>query len=136
MPQEPHENLGPAVAVLVSEDFFRNRICTTLIAVGHQATVLELGVDLADFQEQILQATTLGLVIDLEEEGFDALALLSALMADARTAQWIFMAYCSYDRKDLLEAAAEIGVEVVLRSTFASNLVRLLQGFPAPQGRN
>jgi|FLOH01.1.fsa_nt_gi hypothetical protein len=136
MPQVPQENLDTAVAVLVSEDFFRNRICTTLIAVGHEATVLEVGVDFVEFQERVLHATTLGLVIDLEEEGFDALALLSALMADERTADWILMAYCSYDRKDLLEAAAKIGVEVVLRSTFASNLVRLLQGFSAPQGRN
>jgi hypothetical protein len=133
MPEEPEESLGPAVVVLVSEDFFRDRICTTLNAVGHDAVVLAVGEDIVDFQERILQATSLGLVIDLEEEDFDALAVLPALLADDRSNSWTFMAFCSHEKEELIAGAAALGVEVVPRSTFASNLVRLLQGFSAQE---
>ncbi len=131
MTDEPLESLGPPVVVLVSEDFFRNRICTTLNAVGHDAVVLDVGDDIADFQERILQATTLGLVIELEEEDFDALAVLPALLADERTNSWTLMAFCSHEKEELISGAAALGVDVVPRSRFASNLVRLLQGFSA-----
>jgi len=131
MPEEPEASLGPAVVVLVSEDFFRNRICTTLNAVGHDAVVLEVGEDMGDYQERILEATTLGLVIDLEEEDFDALAVLPVLLADPRSDNWTFMAFCSHEKEELIAGATALGVEVVPRSTFASNLVRLLQGFSA-----
>lgn len=133
MTEEPQESLGPPVVVLVSEDFFRNRICTTLNAVGHDAVVLDVGDDLADFLERVLQATTLGLVIDLEEGDFDALAVLSGLLADERTEAWSLMAFCSHEQEELIAGASALGVEVVPRSTFASNLVRLLQGFSTPE---
>lgn len=131
MPEEPLESLGPAVVVLVSEDFFRDRICKTLNAVGHDAVVLDVGEDIPDFQERILQATALGLVMDLEEEDFNALEVLQALLADPRSDSWTFMAFCSHESGELITGAEELGVDVVPRSTFASNLVRLLQGFSA-----
>jgi hypothetical protein len=131
MSHDPEESLGPAIVVLVSEDFFRNRICTTLHALGHDAVVLDIGDDMADFAERVVAATDLGVVLDLEEEDFDTLPLLQVLLADSRCADWTFMAFCSHEKEELIAGAAEMGVEVVPRSTFASNLVRLLQGFSA-----
>lgn len=129
MANEQEEKPGPPVVVLVSEDFFRQRICTTLQAVGHEAVVLPVDEDLDDFAANVLDSTDLGLVIDLEEEDFDALVVLPKLLDDARSDPWSIMAFCSHEREDLIEGATEMGVDVVPRSTFASNLVRLLQSF-------
>ena len=67
--------------------------------------------------------------VGVEEDDCNALEVLPGLLADERTNDWSLMAVCSHEKEELIAGASALGVEVVPRSIFASNLVRLLQGF-------
>jgi len=118
-----------SVLILVAEAFFRNRIDTTLKAVGREPFVVDPEVE--DLAESLLSLNTLGIVIDLEDKDCDAPAILEALRADPRAADWRFIVYSALEDEALIARGIAAGVEVIPRSTFAANLVRLMQGFPS-----
>jgi CheY-like chemotaxis protein len=120
-----------AVLVLVTETFFRDRIETTLRAVGREPVLVDPAAE--DMLEKVLASGALGLVIDLEDESCDAPTVLEALRADERTASWHFVGFSAHEDDDLMARGAAAGVEVVPRSTFAANLVRLMQSFQPPE---
>ena len=146
MPEDLEETADarPIVHVLVSEAFFRSRIVDTLNALVLSPVVADFTPPvveddegppfdhLAALAETIAGMPAAGAVVDLEEERIDVLELLVALRADARTADWHWLCYCSHESEELVAAAARLGLEAVPRSTFASSLVRMLQGFEAP----
>jgi len=121
----------PVVHVLVSEAFFRSRIVDTLNALVLGPCLADMDLDEDDFVEAVAGVPAQGLVADLEEESRDVLSALGRLRQDPRTADWIWLCYCSHEREELVAEAARLGLEAVPRSTFASSLVRLLQGFTA-----
>ncbi len=130
MDEEPAPSRREAVVVLVTEDFFCDRICTTLQAVGREPVPLEPGEDLL---ERVLQVDCLGVVLDLEDQNFDAPALLRALRAAPETAEWTFQCFCSHEEEERIAEATALGIAVTPRSTFALNLVRKLQEFESKE---
>ena len=133
MPEEPDSSRQEAVVVLVTEDFFCDRICTTLTALGREAVRLSVDEDLLG---KVLATDCLGVVVDLEDEQFDALGLLSGLRAAPETSDWTFLSFCSYDDEERMAKATALGLSVTPRSTFALNLVRKLQEFGAEEEPN
>ena len=134
MPGESEETPveRPVVHVLVSEVFFRNRIVDTLHALVLAPQVLDPELDDDEVVESVAGTPARGLVVDLELEGREVTPILERLRKDPRTADWGWICYCSHEQEELVADAARLGLEAVPRSTFASSLVRLLQGFSAP----
>ena len=128
MVEEPESSRLEAVVVLVTEDFFCDRICATLSALGREAVRLPPGEDLL---ERVLEVECLGVVVDLEDQNFDAPELLKGLRGSSRTDSWTFLSFCSHDDEERMAKAAALGLSVTPRSTFALNLVRKLQEFEA-----
>lgn len=119
----------PTVHVLVSEDFFWERVVGTLRALRKEP---HTPVWDRDVFEQIAALPAVGAVIDLEDASFPALSVLKKILRDKRTRNWTLVVYCSHEAKELQAAATALGQAVVPRSTFAGNLVKVLQVFGLP----
>ncbi len=132
--QQPEDPSGlPTVHVLVSEDFFWERVVAILRALRKEPRTpvwAQGGVF-----EQIAGQPALGAVIDLEDAAFPALEVLRRILQDKRTRDWVLVVYCSHEAKELQAAATALGQVVVPRSTFAGNLVKVLQVFGPPDAK-
>jgi hypothetical protein len=128
--QQPEDQSGlPLVYVLVSEDFFWERIVGTLRALRKDPVTPQWE---GDIFEQIASMPALGMVLDLEDGAFNGLSILRKVLKDKRTRGWTLVVYCSHEAKELQAAATALGLMVVPRSTFAGNLVKILQVFGLP----
>ncbi len=128
--KQPEDQPGlPMVHVLVSEDFFWERIVGTLRALRKDPFTPDWQ---GDVFEQIASRPALGLVLDLEDGSCNGLSLLRKVLKDKRTRSWTLVVYCSHEAKELQAAATALGLMVVPRSTFAGNLVKILQVFGLP----
>ncbi len=114
----------PILHVIISEDFFQERVVDTARALDEIPQV-------ADFDGDVLAAVFaepgLGMVLDLEDERFDAIKVLGRIVADKTLSTLPLLTFCSVECEELLEKAAELGVAVTARSTFASNIVGLIK---------
>ncbi|MBL7007870.1 MAG: hypothetical protein ISR76_02650 [Planctomycetes bacterium] len=123
MPEEP-ELPNRAVHLLISEDFFLGK-------VDAAARALERGPVVPDWDqpilEQIAQRPHAEMVMDLELDRLKVSDLLRELRQDPRTREMAILGYCSHNLTQLITQAQGLGVQVVARSTFAANLVRLMQ---------
>jgi hypothetical protein len=114
----------PVVHVLVAEPFFWGKVESTLRALEK----LPVSPDWeGDVEAQLKSQTAIAAVVDLENEDVQAKELLKFLLSQPENQGLSVLAYASYDREDLLNAATALGATAVARSTFASSLVRLLQ---------
>jgi len=125
----PHE--ARLVHVLISEPFFWDKVKGTLLALGREPRQPDWE---RPVLEQLLAEPGAGLVVDLECERIAALTLLQRLRRDPASRGLPILAYCSHLRRDLIHGARRMGLEVVPRSTFAANLVRLLQDLGPSDG--
>lgn len=138
MSQEEEALTYPVVHVLVSDAFFWDKVEGTLRALEKNPRSPEWEEDVFG---QVAHEPGVGIVVDLEDEKFEALAVLQQVRDDPRTQGLPILAYCSHLRLDLIDAAEGLGAQVVPRSTFAANLVRLLMDLAGPaesadQGRD
>jgi CheY-like chemotaxis protein len=70
------------------------------------------------------------MILDLNEAGLDALALIEALKADEATRAIRLLGYVSHVQTDVRQAALDRGCDVVLpRSAFSQNLTAILQKY-------
>ncbi len=127
---EEDQSRLPVVHVLVSEDFFWERVVGTLRALRKNPVTPDWSEDVF---KQIAPRPGLGAVIDLEDSSFPALGVLKKLLKDKRTRGWILVVYCAHEAKELQASATALGLMVVPRSTFAGNLVKTLQVFGLPE---
>lgn len=128
MSEDSEPNRRQAAVVLVTEDFFCDRICTTLEALGREAVRFEPGDDLLD---RVLATDCLGVVVDLEDPNFDAPEVLKGIRASEKSADWTILSFCSHEDEERMAKVTALGLTVTPRSTFALNLVRKLQEFGA-----
>ena len=128
MSEDTEPNRRQAAVVLVTEDFFCDRICTTLEALGREAIRLEPGEDLL---ERILATDCLGVVVDLEDQNFDGPEVLKGIRASEKSENWTILSFCSHEDEERMAKVTALGLTVTPRSTFALNLVRKLQEFGA-----
>lgn len=133
MVEDSNSDRQDAVIVLVTEDFFCDRICTTLTALGREAVRPSVDEGLV---KTVLGTSSLGVVVDLEDDQFDALEVLQQLRQAPETADWTFLSFCSYDDEERMAKATALGLSVTPRSTFALNLVRKLQEFGPDEDAN
>lgn len=126
MDEEPTEEL-PIVHVLVEEDFFWEKVDSTLRALAKEPFTPDWQ---GDVLKQLQAAEATAAVVDLENEAIQALEVVR-LLRESGEGSIPVLAYASYDREDLLREAEELGALTVARSTFASSLVRLLQELTA-----
>jgi len=124
--EEPTEQL-PIVHILVEEDFFWEKVDSTLRALAKEPFTPNWQ---GDVLEQLASVDATAAVVDLENEAIQALDIVQTLLEQGEGGIPV-LAYASYDREDLLRAAEELGAMTVARSTFASSLVRLLQELTA-----
>ncbi len=123
MPEELDHPIRP-VHLLIHEDFFLTKVDAAVRALEKEPLVPSWNEDVL---EQLAVAPDAEVVVDLELDAIDVPALLRAVRADSRTAGLQILGYCSHNLTELIDQAQGLGVQVVVRSTFAANLVRLLQ---------
>ena len=123
MPEEQEEHFHP-VHVLITEDFFLGKVGAAARALERNPMVPTWD---EDVMEQVVCLPEAEMVLDLELEGLDVLSFLRQLRADARTQGMAVLGYSSHNLTELIEQAQGLGVQVVVRSSFAANLVRLMQ---------
>lgn len=128
MDEQENEPL-PIVHVLVEEDFFWEKVDSTLRALAKSPFTPDWQGDVA---AQLRAVHGTAAVIDLENEAVQPLEIVQELRASkGKQVALPVLAYASYDREDLLRKAEALGARTVARSTFASSLVRLLQELTA-----
>lgn len=119
----PNTNSLPVFHTVISEKFFLDKVEPAIQALGWQPLA-------PDWEQGILAQISanpgLGVVLDLEEDTVDTLALVKELQDNPQTAAIPILGYSSHEREDLIEAATAAGITVVQRSIFAANLVRVL----------
>lgn len=121
----------PAVHVLISEDFFQERVAGILRALRKEPLIPASWE--GDLFERLAATPVLGAVVDLELAGQDIPALLRRIQAHSRTRDWTLVCYCSLEARSAQTAALALGLKVVPRSTLAANLVKILQVFGLPE---
>lgn len=126
MDEEQTEQL-PIVHVLVEEDFFWEKVDSTLRALAMDPFTPDWQ---GDVLGQLRSAEAVAAVIDLENAAIHSIELVQ-MLREGEDGGLPVLAYASYDREDLLREAEELGAMTVARSTFASSLVRLLQELTA-----
>lgn len=124
---------APVVHVLISEPFFWDKVETTLSALGKLAIAPDWE---GDVLAQLQSKEPVAMVIDLENERVDSVALLKNYRENGAAAELPILAFASHEREDLLTAATDLGATSVARSTFASSLVRILQNLCATDPDN
>jgi len=108
---------------VIAERFFLSKVEPAIRALGWDAVIPDYE---GDVQSQIASSQPIGIVLDLENEAIDTLDLAQCLRGDPALNELPVLGYASHERPDLLEQGREIGIQVVPRSTFAGNLVRVL----------
>ena len=126
MTDDSLENTKLNVAVLVGEDFFRKRTFDAISALAIKPMAFELSDTLLD---ELVAAQPIGIVVDLEDENFSGLSVLAAIRATPELVDVPYIAYCAFDREDIIVSAEALGVNHVMRSVYAADLVKLIQGF-------
>lgn len=121
----------PVVHVLISEDFFQERVVGVLRALRKAPVTPPL--DDGRIFEQMAAEPALGAVVDLELGDVEVMTLLRRLRSDARTRDRTLVCYCSLEARGIQAAAIALGLAVVPRSTLAANLVKILQAFGPPE---
>lgn len=128
MDEQENEPL-PIVHVLVEEDFFWEKVDSTLRALAKDPVTPDWQ---GDVSAHLRAVNGTAAVIDLENEAIQPLDIVRALRSEKGSQVALpVLAYASYDREDLLREAEALGARTVARSTFASSLVRLLQELTA-----
>ncbi|RMH02782.1 MAG: hypothetical protein D6702_07735 [Planctomycetota bacterium] len=133
LPENRDQNDRPRVHVLIHEDFFQEKVVGAVRALGREPRVPAWD---ADLLEQVAADPEAAMVLDLELETTPVLPFLAALRQDPATEGMAILGYCSHNLRDLIAAAQDLGVQVSTRSTFAANLVRLLQDLFRPPGES
>ncbi len=138
-PPSSDESPRPVVHVLIDEAFFRDRAVAALQALQIQALLpADWPEDVAALVERVAAVPAAGAVVDLEAEAFSGVDVAAALRADPRCSGWHLLCYSGGEDEVLDARAVAAGLEVVPRSSFAANLVRLLGAFrgdlPGPGG--
>lgn len=129
--QSSDEPRLPIVHVLISEDFFQERVVGVLRALRKDPVTPPLDGD--QVFERLAAEPALGAVVDLELGEIPVLPLLRRLRTDARTRDRTLVCYCSLEARALQASAIELGLAVVPRSTLAANMVKILQAFGPPE---
>ena len=128
MTDDENKHKEPSVAVLIEEEFFLDRTVKALDAL----TVTPLLFDSIGGEEcldSLVDMQPVGIVVDLEDENFHGLSIVAAIRATPELSDVPYIAYAAFDREDIHASAAALGVEVVLRSEYAANLVKMFQSF-------
>ncbi|MFT7517328.1 MAG: CheY-like chemotaxis protein [Myxococcota bacterium] len=132
MTDDSIENKKLNVAVLIGEDFFRERTFGAITALAANPMAFGYSDTLLD---ELVAAKPIGIVIDLEDEGFSGLSVVAAIRATPELAEVPYVAYAAFDREDIIVSAEALGVNLVMRSVYAAELVKRIQGFlPADEG--
>jgi CheY-like chemotaxis protein len=120
------ENTKLNVAILIGEDFFRKRTFDAINALAINPMTFDFSDTLLD---ELIAAQPIGIVVDLEDEGFSGLSLLAAIRATPELADVPYIAYTAFDREDILVSAEALGINHVIRSVYAADLVKLIRDF-------
>jgi len=79
--------------------------------------------------DEMVAAQPIGIVVDLEDERFSGLSVLAAIRATPELADVPYIAYAAFDREDIIVSASALGINHVIRSVYAADLVKLIRDF-------
>ena len=120
------ENTKLNVAILIGEDFFRKRTFDAINALAINPMAFEFSDTLLD---ELVAAQPIGIVVDLEDESFSGLSVLAAIRATPELVDVPYIAYAAFDREDILVSAEALGINHVIRSVYAADLVKMIRDF-------
>ncbi|MDE0585144.1 MAG: hypothetical protein OSB63_00815 [Planctomycetota bacterium] len=126
MTDDSSENTKLNVAILIGEDFFRKRTFDAISALAITPMAFEFSDTLLD---ELVAAQPIGIVVDLEDERFSGLSVLAAIRATPELADVPYIAYAAFDREDIIVSAAALGINHVIRSVYAADLVKMIRDF-------
>jgi CheY-like chemotaxis protein len=120
------ENTKLNVAILIGEDFFRKRTFDAINALAINPMAFEFSDTLLD---ELVAAQPIGIVVDLEDESFSGLSVLAAIRATPELVDVPYIAYAAFDREDIIVSAEALGINHVIRSVYAADLVKMIRDF-------
>ena len=126
MTDDSLENTKLSVAILIGEDFFRKRTFDAINALAINPMAFEFSDTLLD---ELVAAQPIGIVVDLEDESFSGLSVLAAIRATPELVDVPYIAYAAFDREDIIVSAEALGINHVIRSVYAADLVKLIRDF-------
>jgi CheY-like chemotaxis protein len=126
MTDDSLENTKLSVAILIGEDFFRKRTFDAINALAINPMAFEFSDTLLD---ELVAAQPIGIVVDLEDESFNGLSVLAAIRATPELVDVPYIAYAAFDREDIIVSAGALGINHVIRSVYAADLVKMIRDF-------
>jgi len=126
MTDDSRENTKLNVAILIGEDFFRKRTFDAISALAINPMAFEFSDTLLD---ELVAAQPIGIVVDLEDERFSGLSILAAIRATPELVDVPYIAYSAFDREDIIVSAEALGINYVIRSVYAADLVKMIRDF-------
>ncbi|MBC8371522.1 MAG: hypothetical protein H8E25_16080 [Planctomycetes bacterium] len=126
MTDDSLNNNQPNVAILIGEEFFRKRTSDSCTALAVNPMAFSYSDTLLD---ELVAANPIGIVVDLEDESFSGLSVVAAIRATPELADVPYVAYAAFDREDIIVSAEALGLNLVMRSVYAADLVKLIQEF-------
>ena len=79
--------------------------------------------------DELVAAQPIGIVVDLEDERFSGLSILAAIRATPELVDVPYIAYSAFDREDIIVSAEALGINYVIRSVYAADLVKMIRDF-------
>jgi CheY-like chemotaxis protein len=114
------------ILAVVDDIFFRSKIRTTAKGTGADVTFARSD---AEVLEQARSARPSLIILDLNGQKVDPIAVLGALKQDPATASVPTLGFVSHVQTNLIDAARAAGCDTVMaRSAFAANLADILTG--------
>ncbi|MDP6964200.1 MAG: hypothetical protein QGF46_08550 [Planctomycetota bacterium] len=126
MTDDSVENTRSNVAILIGEEFFQKRTVDAVNALALNPMTYEYTDKLLD---ELVASQPIGIVVDLENDSFNGLSVVAAIRATAELADVPYIAYAAFDREDIIVSAEALGVNHVMRSVYAADLVKMIQEF-------
>ena len=119
------------VHLLVSEEFFSDKVGGAVRACGQEPVPPEWGEVKAVFDAIVAVKGAVGVVADLEDVSIDMIPLLARLKKSAKTKKLPMLGFCGDVEGEAAQAAEKLGVRVVARSALARDLVQIVMDLGA-----
>ena len=118
------------ILVVVSDIFFYTKIRDAFLPHGYKLERLRTGGD--DWQAKVLQSQPMGIIINMNDDRFNATDILKALKALPQTQSLPILAFANHEEVGTWKLAKDLGIhKIVSRNEFSARTLALFEEITA-----
>ncbi len=117
------------ILVVVSDIFFYTKIRDAFLPHGYKLERLRTG---DDWQAKVLQSQPMGIIINMNDDRFNATDILKALKALPQTQSLPILAFANHEEVGTWKLAKDLGIhKIVSRNEFSARTLALFEEITA-----